>query len=207
MPCTVVDHEGQRAAMFVFSVCVLSRVIYTPGLQRLTCHCAPQDIAVRMEGRFVLRYRVFNISGAERCVPVLAECYGGTFEIFSTKSFPGLKASTDLTKVCQWLSVSSLPHVPPSCVLRRFRARCRFAGWLTFACVHACSPLLTEPVSQRHPRQLAPSGAQGRQEGAANPRLPHQPRRRSGRKQVCGDDGGGGSRPSRCRAIYGPKLR
>lgn len=28
-----------------------------------------------------------------------AECYGGPFRVYSTKEFPGLRASTDLTKV------------------------------------------------------------------------------------------------------------
>ncbi|RDX54155.1 hypothetical protein OH76DRAFT_1398471 [Lentinus brumalis] len=75
VPCSLVEHEGRHAALFVFS-----------------------DLAVRQEGRFVLRYRVFNIRGEERYIPILAECYGGSFEIFSTKTFPGLRASTDLTK-------------------------------------------------------------------------------------------------------------
>ena len=64
-----------------------------------------QDLAVRKEGRYRLRYRVFNIFGHHHheqnrpTIPVLAECYGGTFEVFSTKTFPGLQVSTDLTKV------------------------------------------------------------------------------------------------------------
>ncbi len=69
----------------------------------------PQDIAVRQEGRYRLRYRIFNIAGAMHGgpsynVPILAECYGGAFEVYSTKSFPGLQASTNLTKV------SLFPH-------------------------------------------------------------------------------------------------
>ncbi|KAI0718020.1 velvet factor-domain-containing protein [Cerioporus squamosus] len=83
VPCSVVEHEGQRAAMFVFS-----------------------DLAVRQEGRFFVRYRVFNICGAQArqagtastSASGIAECYGGAFQIFSTKSFPGLSASTGLTK-------------------------------------------------------------------------------------------------------------
>ncbi|TFK89594.1 hypothetical protein K466DRAFT_584458 [Polyporus arcularius HHB13444] len=75
--CSLVAYEGQRVAMFVFP-----------------------DLAVRQEGHFFLRYRVFNICGSQTTpdVPILAECYGGPFEIFSTKSFPGLSTSTDLTK-------------------------------------------------------------------------------------------------------------
>ncbi|KII91078.1 hypothetical protein PLICRDRAFT_106258 [Plicaturopsis crispa FD-325 SS-3] len=73
-----VDYRGQKALMFVFS-----------------------DIAVKMEGTFILRYRVFDIysrTANGRDLPVQAECYGGCFRVYSTKDFPGLDSSTDLTK-------------------------------------------------------------------------------------------------------------
>ena len=61
-----------------------------------------QDIAVRREGVFVLRYRVFDIysavSGGDNS-PIFAELYGGPFKVYSTRDFPGLDPSTDLTKV------------------------------------------------------------------------------------------------------------
>ncbi|KAI8996334.1 velvet factor-domain-containing protein [Trametes punicea] len=78
MQAAVVGYKGKKATVFVFS-----------------------DLAVKVEGTFVLRYRVFNMFSARMnppCVPVLAECYGGPFKVYSTKEFPGLKASTDLTK-------------------------------------------------------------------------------------------------------------
>ncbi|EMD37537.1 hypothetical protein CERSUDRAFT_114167 [Gelatoporia subvermispora B] len=59
------------------------------------------ELAVQLEGVFVLRYRVFNIfarTAGEQCIPVIAECYGGPFRVYSTKEFPGLRASTELTK-------------------------------------------------------------------------------------------------------------
>lgn len=62
-----------------------------------------QDLAVKMEGNFILRYRCFDlfskVSGTDPETPVWAECYGGQFRVYSTKEFPGLRASTDLTKV------------------------------------------------------------------------------------------------------------
>ena len=68
----------------------------------------PQDLAVKREGRFVLRYRIFNLHSRTRDgdVHILAECFGGPFEVYSTKSFPGLQASTELTRV------SHLPFFP-----------------------------------------------------------------------------------------------
>jgi len=75
---SVIDLKGKRSIVFVFS-----------------------DLAGRQEGTFVLRYRVFHIfsqATGPRPMPVIAECFGGPFRIYSTKDFPGLRASTDLTK-------------------------------------------------------------------------------------------------------------
>lgn len=64
-----------------------------------------QDLAVKIEGSFVLRYRVFDLFSTTPMGPdhdgrsVQAECYGGQFRVYSTKEFPGLQASTKLTKV------------------------------------------------------------------------------------------------------------
>ncbi|KAF8503974.1 velvet factor-domain-containing protein [Gautieria morchelliformis] len=59
------------------------------------------DLSVRTEGMFILRYRMFDIfsrmEGSED-VPVLAQCYSGPVAIYSTKEFPGLRPSTELTK-------------------------------------------------------------------------------------------------------------
>ncbi|EMD33565.1 hypothetical protein CERSUDRAFT_98131 [Gelatoporia subvermispora B] len=59
------------------------------------------DVAVRREGTFFMRYRVFYMFSqavGSRQNPVIAECFGQPFKIYSTKDFPGLLASTDLTK-------------------------------------------------------------------------------------------------------------
>ena len=61
-----------------------------------------QDLAVKIEGSFILRYRVFDIyARTQRSddLAITAETYGGTFRVYSTKEFPGLSASTELTKV------------------------------------------------------------------------------------------------------------
>jgi len=62
------------------------------------------DIAVTIEGKFFLRYRAFNILGTAlpesgRPIPMLAECFGQPFTVYSRKDFPGVHASTELTKV------------------------------------------------------------------------------------------------------------
>ncbi|KAH8108912.1 hypothetical protein DFH11DRAFT_1818283 [Phellopilus nigrolimitatus] len=42
-------------------------------------------------------------------VPVLAQCFGGAFAVYSTKEFPGLKASTELTKhLSRWAELEFL---------------------------------------------------------------------------------------------------
>ncbi|KAF8186373.1 velvet factor [Pholiota molesta] len=59
------------------------------------------DLAVKIEGTFILRYRVFDIFARHYTqeLTITAEVYGGTFRVYSTKEFPGLAASTELTKL------------------------------------------------------------------------------------------------------------
>jgi len=74
----MLKHRGKNTMMFVFP-----------------------DVAVKAEGTFCLRYRAFNIFSARSAsgaIPVLAECFSGPFRVYSTKDFPGLRPSTDLTK-------------------------------------------------------------------------------------------------------------
>ncbi|KAG6853519.1 hypothetical protein C0991_003514 [Blastosporella zonata] len=79
----IVDHQGKKSIMFVFA-----------------------DLAVKTEGSFILRYRFFDIFSKPHnyCdLAVQAECYGGPFRVYSTKEFPGLQASTELTKqLARW---------------------------------------------------------------------------------------------------------
>ncbi|KAF8688196.1 hypothetical protein AX14_003508 [Amanita brunnescens Koide BX004] len=74
----LVDYQGKDCLIFVFG-----------------------DLAVQREGTFVLRYRVFDIlsaaAGSDQH-PILAECFGGPFRVYLTRDFPGLQASTELTK-------------------------------------------------------------------------------------------------------------
>jgi len=64
------------------------------------------DLSVQLEGDFVLRYRAFEIyskSNIAATIPVIAQCHGGRFRVYSTKEFPGLRPSTDLTKaLARW---------------------------------------------------------------------------------------------------------
>ncbi|PCH38380.1 hypothetical protein WOLCODRAFT_136233 [Wolfiporia cocos MD-104 SS10] len=80
-----VDYHGRKSLLFVFS-----------------------NLSVKKEGTFFLRYRAFDVfsrSPAARSIPVLAECYGGPFRVYSTKDFPGLRASTDLSKHISYYGV------------------------------------------------------------------------------------------------------
>ncbi|KAF5384107.1 hypothetical protein D9615_003208 [Tricholomella constricta] len=75
----IVEFQGNKSIMFVFA-----------------------DLAVKVEGSFILRYRVFDIFSKPYShssdLAIQAECYGGAFRVYSTKEFPGLQASTELTK-------------------------------------------------------------------------------------------------------------
>ncbi|KAJ3927206.1 MAG: velvet factor [Lentinula lateritia] len=73
----LIERNGQKNLMFVFS-----------------------DLAVRNLGSFRLRYRFFDLFSTMpgKDTTIQAECIGGTFKVFSTKDFPGLEVSTELTK-------------------------------------------------------------------------------------------------------------
>ncbi|KAL4260689.1 Velvet domain superfamily protein [Pleurotus pulmonarius] len=81
-PATV-EYQGRKRLVFVFS-----------------------DLAVKVEGTFILRYRVFDLFSRPTDsdqLAIQAECYGRQFKVYSTKEFPGLQASTDLTKhLARW---------------------------------------------------------------------------------------------------------
>lgn len=70
---------------------------------------------MRREGAFILRYRTFDIfssvAGSPH-PPVLAELYGGAFKVYSTREFPGLEPSTELTKVSYPLPIVRVIVVP-----------------------------------------------------------------------------------------------
>ncbi|EIN12710.1 hypothetical protein PUNSTDRAFT_130958 [Punctularia strigosozonata HHB-11173 SS5] len=69
------------------------------------------DLSVKTEGFFCLRYRIFDILAAAEgkgSIPVLAECFGGVFRIYGSKGFPGLKVSTELTKL---IAIHGHPNV------------------------------------------------------------------------------------------------
>ncbi|KAL5514550.1 hypothetical protein ACEPAG_1866 [Sanghuangporus baumii] len=76
--CSILDLHGRPVLYFVFS-----------------------DLSVKLEGLFRPRYRFFDLfsrTSEGPDVPILAQCFGGAFAVYSTKEFPGLKASTPLTK-------------------------------------------------------------------------------------------------------------
>ncbi|KAJ7119929.1 velvet factor-domain-containing protein [Mycena crocata] len=59
------------------------------------------DLAVQLSGRFILRYRLFDLFShpmGSTSSTILAECYGGSFEVYPTKTAPSLDKSTPLTQ-------------------------------------------------------------------------------------------------------------
>ncbi|KAJ6622766.1 velvet factor-domain-containing protein [Mycena sp. CBHHK59/15] len=59
------------------------------------------DLAVKIEGYFILRYRFFDLFSkptGHTDLSIQAECYGNSFRIYSSKEVPPLGKSTELTK-------------------------------------------------------------------------------------------------------------
>lgn len=98
---SVVTYQNAKQVMFIFSVRVNRNMQHLVPCVDIVARV--QDLAIKDEGQFFLRYRIFNtlfqVAGPTP-IPVLAECIGGSFRVYSTKNFPGLRASTELTKVC-----------------------------------------------------------------------------------------------------------
>ncbi|KAG6875949.1 hypothetical protein C0993_006621 [Termitomyces sp. T159_Od127] len=98
---SVIDYQGKKAILFVFAVC-----FQIPPNHKLNHRFNFKDLAVKIEGSFVLRYRFFDLFSRPcnyQDLAIQAECYGGAFHVYSTKEFPGLQASTELTKhLARW---------------------------------------------------------------------------------------------------------
>ncbi|KZT64604.1 hypothetical protein DAEQUDRAFT_717843 [Daedalea quercina L-15889] len=84
--------------LLVGSTFVASTFVEQPGKKIVFAFA---DLAVKEDGLYSLRYKVFNIFNialGSVPAPVLAGCCGDAFRVYSTKDFPGLHASTELTK-------------------------------------------------------------------------------------------------------------
>ncbi|KAF1360329.1 hypothetical protein EJ07DRAFT_116244 [Lizonia empirigonia] len=66
-----------------------------------------QDLSVRTEGTFRLKFMIFNIGSGENMnsiighgdkTPMLASCFSDPFTVYSAKKFPGVIESTTLSK-------------------------------------------------------------------------------------------------------------
>jgi hypothetical protein len=92
-----IDWNGKKMLIFVFAVRITSYPLDPACISIIL-----QDLAVKIEGSFILRYRAFDIFSrplGQDNLTIQAECYGDQFRVYSTKEFPGLQASTELTKV------------------------------------------------------------------------------------------------------------
>lgn len=85
VPAHIVPYREGHALMFIFA-----------------------DTSVKTEGVFIPRYRCFDVfstvSGANER-PILAECLGTPFRVYSTKTCPVLPPSTSLTKLLSRVGV------------------------------------------------------------------------------------------------------
>ncbi|KAF7987059.1 hypothetical protein HWV62_201 [Athelia sp. TMB] len=86
------DHEGKQALIFPFAVsgvCLyekcLSPILFSTCLRL-------KNLAIKMEGSFIPRYRVFDLfspSKGQEGHAAMVCCYGSQFRVHSTKDFPG----------------------------------------------------------------------------------------------------------------------
>ncbi|KAL1940818.1 hypothetical protein VTO73DRAFT_7859 [Trametes versicolor] len=105
-------YEGSKSsAQLAGSTFVQAELVHYNGKKQVMFVFA--DLSVKVEGTFILRYRTMNLTSpaaAAQSFSILAECYGGPFRVYSTKDFPGLPASTALTKLLSFHSIHVEMH-------------------------------------------------------------------------------------------------
>ncbi|EIW59782.1 uncharacterized protein TRAVEDRAFT_121592, partial [Trametes versicolor FP-101664 SS1] len=105
-------YEGSKSsAQLAGSTFVQAELVHYNGKKQVMFVFA--DLSVKVEGTFILRYRTMNLASpaaAAQPFSILAECYGGPFRVYSTKDFPGLPASTALTKLLSFHSIHVEMH-------------------------------------------------------------------------------------------------
>nr|GAT58271.1 predicted protein [Mycena chlorophos] len=94
--------EAAKRTQYLFGTTfVEAYLVKIPDKEKKRLLFTFSDLAVRLEGQFLLRYRFFDVLSRPAGHPyptVLAEHFGGVFTVYSTKSAPALKESTELTK-------------------------------------------------------------------------------------------------------------
>ncbi|KAF7297230.1 Velvet domain-containing protein [Mycena indigotica] len=96
-----ITESSKRTTSLFGATFVEAYLVQVPGEESKRLLFTFSDLAVRSEGQFVLRYRFFDLLArptGHAHPTVLAECFGGVFTVYSTKSAPALKESTELTK-------------------------------------------------------------------------------------------------------------
>ncbi|KAJ6489846.1 velvet factor-domain-containing protein [Mycena sanguinolenta] len=96
-----VTERSKRTALLFGTKFVEPHKVTFPGKNQKQIVFAFSDLAVKLGGHFILRYRFFDIFSngkPDGSSNILAECYGGSFKIYSSKGAPPLKESTTITK-------------------------------------------------------------------------------------------------------------
>ncbi|KAF7345253.1 Velvet domain-containing protein [Mycena sanguinolenta] len=96
-----ITESSKRTASLFGTKFVEPHKVTFPGEKQKQIVFTLSDLAVKLEGHFILRYRFFDLFSngkPDSSSSILAECYGGSFKIYSSKEAPPLKESTTLTK-------------------------------------------------------------------------------------------------------------
>ncbi|KAL0953752.1 hypothetical protein HGRIS_004940 [Hohenbuehelia grisea] len=107
LPCAQEPGQLVPGGVLVGSTTVESTLVHFEGRNSLMF--AFNDLAVRGEGYFRLKYRMFDVHSMVAGMvdhPIQAETFGGIFRVFSTREFPGLPP---ITRLSEALSRAGVP--------------------------------------------------------------------------------------------------
>ncbi|KAJ6489848.1 velvet factor-domain-containing protein [Mycena sanguinolenta] len=96
-----VTERSKRTALLFGTKFVEPHKVTFPGKNQKQIVFTFSDLAIKLEGHFILRYRFFDLFSNDKpdgSSSILAECYGSSFKIYPSKEAPPLQESTTLTK-------------------------------------------------------------------------------------------------------------
>ncbi|CAG8607991.1 13817_t:CDS:2, partial [Funneliformis caledonium] len=98
-PNSILSLNAPSCTRNLMGHCTSSAYVLTDSLGQQGIYFIFQDLSVRTEGSFTLKFSFCDVKGLlTRRGTVAAEVYSGPFKVYTAKKFPGMTESTELSK-------------------------------------------------------------------------------------------------------------
>ncbi|CAI2169579.1 18987_t:CDS:2 [Funneliformis geosporum] len=98
-PSSILSLNAPSCTRNLMGHCTSSAYVLTDDLGQQGIYFIFQDLSVRTEGSFTLKFSFCDVKGLlTRRGSVAAEVYSGPFKVYTAKKFPGMTESTELSK-------------------------------------------------------------------------------------------------------------